>query len=77
MSAPVRARQDAVSRTLQELSTDVCSETNPEKDSHVEESSVLQVCAVEEAKFAELQFSCGSRARQLSCPLLFSVASSA
>ena len=53
---------------LQELSTDVCvtenvcSETNPEKDSHVKESSVLQieqVCAVEEAKFPELQFSRG------------------
>ena len=68
MSTPVHAWQDSVSRRLQELSIDVCvtgnvcSETNPEKDSHVEESSVLQieqVCAVEEAKFPELQFSRG------------------
>ena len=62
-STLVRARQDSVLRRLQELLTDVCvtgnvcSETNLEKDSHVEESSMLQVCAVEEAKFPELQFS--------------------
>ena len=68
MSTLVRAQQDSVSRSLQELSTNVCvtgnvfSETNPEKHSHVEKSSVLQieqVCAIEEAKFPELRFSHG------------------
>ena len=65
MSTPVRARQDSVSlKNVTELSTDVCvtrndcSETNAEKDSHVKESSLLQIeqiCAMEEAKFPELQ----------------------
>ena len=67
-------REDSVLQRLLELSTslstgvstsvtgNVCSETNPEKESHVQESTMLQieqVCAVEEAKFPELQFSRG------------------
>ena len=64
----VCAQEDSVAQRLQELSSDVgvtgnvCRETNPEEDSHVVESSILQieqVCAVEEEKFQELKFSHG------------------